>query len=261
MLSARQLLVYGLIAGFVAGLLAFGVARTVGEPSVNAAIAVEEGAPSTTHSHTSSPAAPHDHGDEDELFSRGTQSTWGLLTATQVFGTALGGLAGLMSALAMGRMGRLPPEGTTAVTVAVGFVAAYAVPFAKYPPNPPAVGDPDTIAERTTTFFGFIALSVVVAVAAVYLATYLSRRHGGFVGVAAGSAAYGVVMLVAARLMPTYHEVPHDFPATTLYDFRFASFATQLTLWAGIAVVLGLLLVRATRTARTSVVPRELQPA
>ena len=259
-MTARQFLVYGLIAGFVAGLLAFAVAHTIGEPSVNAAISVEEGA--AAHHHDAATPA-HDHGDEEELVSRDTQSTWGLLTATQVFGTALGGLAGLMAALAVGRMGRLRPEASSAVVVGIGFIASYAVPFAKYPPNPPAVGNPSTIGERTTTFFGFIGLSLLVAVAAVYLAKALVARYGGFVGVTTGFTAYAVVMMVIARLMPTYHEVPHDFPATTLYDFRFATFATQLTLWVGIAAVLGLLLVRRAR----AVVPTparagaELQPA
>ncbi|KNX36383.1 CbtA family protein [Luteipulveratus halotolerans] len=249
-MTARQFLVHGLIAGFVAGLLAFAVAHTVGEPSVNAAISVEEG------------AAAHHH-DDEELVSRDTQSTWGLLTATQVFGTALGGLAALMSALAVGRMGRLRPEASSAVVIGIGFLAAYAVPFAKYPPNPPAVGNPDTIGERTTTFFGFIGLSLLVAVAAVYLAKALVARYGGFVGVATGFAAYAVVMMVIARLMPTYHEVPRDFPATTLYEFRFATFATQLTLWVGIAVVLGLLLVRRSRAAAVASTRAadELQPA
>lgn len=258
-MTARQFLVFGLIAGFVAGLLAFGVAHTIGEPAVNAAIAVEDGA-AAHHHDAAAPAAEPAH--EDELVSRDTQSTWGLLTATQVFGTALGGLVGLMSALAVGRMGRIRPEVSSAAVVGIGFLAVYAVPFAKYPANPPAVGNPDTIGERTTTFFGFITLSVIVAVIAVYLARALIQRFGGFAGVAGGFAAYALVMLVVARLMPTYHEVPSDFPATTLYDFRFATFATQLTLWAGIALVLGLLLVRSSRhVAATPAPATELQPA
>ena len=42
MTSARNFLVRGLLAGLVAGLVAFGVAYVVGEPSVNASIAIEE---------------------------------------------------------------------------------------------------------------------------------------------------------------------------------------------------------------------------
>ena len=44
MISARDFLVRGLLAGLFAGLVAFGVAYVIGEPSVNAAIAIEESA-------------------------------------------------------------------------------------------------------------------------------------------------------------------------------------------------------------------------
>ena len=44
MISARDFLVRGPLAGLFAGLVAFGVAYVIGEPSVNAAIAIEESA-------------------------------------------------------------------------------------------------------------------------------------------------------------------------------------------------------------------------
>ena len=44
MTSARDFLIRGLLAGLFAGLVAFGVAYVVGEPSVDAAIAIEESA-------------------------------------------------------------------------------------------------------------------------------------------------------------------------------------------------------------------------
>jgi predicted cobalt transporter CbtA len=39
-------------------------------------------------------------------------------------------------------------------------------------------------------------------------------------------------------LMPGINEVPDGFPATLLFDFRVASFATQLTLWGVLGVAL-----------------------
>ena len=52
MIAVRDLLVRGLLAGLLAGVVAFVVAYVVGEPSVNAAIAVED---------TGSTADGHDH--------------------------------------------------------------------------------------------------------------------------------------------------------------------------------------------------------
>jgi predicted cobalt transporter CbtA len=49
----------------------------------------------------------------------------------------------------------------------------------------------------------------------------------------------GLVTITAIALLPTYTEVPADFPATVLYEFRMASLATQLSLWATIGLALG----------------------
>jgi hypothetical protein len=110
MTSARNFLVRGLLAGLVAGLVAFGVAYVVGEPSVNASIAIEE-----------SGGSGHDHADEPTASDappvtevpRSLQSTAGLLTATLVAGVTLGGLVGITSALALGRLGGLGVRGVT----------------------------------------------------------------------------------------------------------------------------------------------------
>ena len=69
------------------------------------------------------------------------QSTVGLLTATTVTGVLLGGLIGVISALALGRFGRLGVRGVSLSVAAIGFVCISLVPFVAYPPNPPAVGD------------------------------------------------------------------------------------------------------------------------
>ncbi len=96
MTSARNFLVRGLLAGLVAGLVAFGVAYVVGEPSVNAAIAIEESGGSG-HDHADDPTAS-DAPPVTEV-PRSLQSTAGLLTATLVAGVTLGGLVGVLSAL------------------------------------------------------------------------------------------------------------------------------------------------------------------
>jgi predicted cobalt transporter CbtA len=44
--------------------------------------------------------------------------------------------------------------------------------------------------------------------------------------------------------MPSYDEVPADYPATLLFDFRMGSLLTQVTLWAVLGVALAELLAR-----------------
>ncbi|PVG84370.1 hypothetical protein DDE18_01735 [Nocardioides gansuensis] len=244
-MGARSFLVHGLLAGLVAGLLAFGVAYTVGEPPVDAAIAVEESAAAHEgdgHAHS------HDESAGAEAVSREVQSTIGLATGTVAIGLVLGGLAGLLSAAALGRLGSLRPAGSTALVCALGFVSFALVPFLKYPSTPPAVGDPTTIDGRTAAFFGFTALSVVAAVGAVALGRRLVGSHGGYAACAAAAVGYLAVVVTAAVALPGF-EGAGDFPADTLWEFRRASLLVLAALWGGIALVLTGLVDRSWRRA------------
>ena len=234
MLAARDLLLRGLLAGLLAGIAAFAVAYLVGEPSVNAAIAVEQ---SEAAEHA---ADGHTHAEEagGAEVPRSLQSTAGLLTATVVAGVTLGGLVGVVSALALGRFGRLGARGVPLLVAGLGFVTVYAVPFLVYPPNPPAVGQADTIGYRTTLYFVLVAISLVAGVTAVLVGRRLAVRWGAWYATLAAAAGYLVVLVVAAALVPRYDEVPADFPASVLYAFRRASFLTQLALWGVLGLVL-----------------------
>lgn len=252
-MNTATFLLRGLLAGLIAGVLTFGVAYVVGEGPVDAAIALEESSASTTDHHAAAPAEntdghDHSHGDEAGI-SRATQSTWGLATGTVVFGAALGGILGLVSAIALGRLGRLGAQATALTVGAIGFAAAYLVPFAKYPPNPPAVGQPDTIGTRTAEYFVLLALSIAAAVVAVVVARRLTARFGGFNAGLIAAAGFGVVIGAAALLLPGYNEVPGDFPATVLWQFRTASLVVQAVLWGSASLILGGLLVPVVRRA------------
>ena len=247
-MSARDFLIRGLLAGLVAAFVAFGTAYVVGEPPVRAAIALEDS--TGGHSHGTETAESGEHAEAearaagDVEVPRSLQSSLGLLTGLLVAGVTLGGLVGVVSAIAMGRFGQLSPRSTTLAVAGMAFVAGYAVPFLIYPPNPPAVGSGDTIGLRSALYFIFLAISLIAAVTAVLLGRRLSGRVGGWHAALIGIAGYAVVMLVVMALMPHYDEVPATFPATVLYDFRRASFLTQFTLWAVLGVVLAELVGR-----------------
>ena len=142
-----SLILRGLLVGFVAGLLAFGCAKFIGEPQVDRAIAFE------AQMDAAKGEAP-----DPEIVSRHVQSTIGLLTGVLVYGTAVGGLFALVFAFASGRVGRIGPRGLAALLALAGFLAVIFVPQLKYPANPPSVGDPETIGLRTELFFVMIAV-------------------------------------------------------------------------------------------------------
>ncbi len=193
----------------------------MGEPAIEEAIAYEErqqAAPG--HSH----AAAADHHDEP-LVSRGVQSGAGLFTASLIIGLSMGGLFALAFAAVYGRVGRVGPATTALWLAGAAFLVVFLVPFVKYPANPPAVGDPETINERTLTYLTMVAISVLAAVAAM-------RVRG-----AAGLALYLLVVLVAGVAMPSVNEVPANFPATTLWDFRVAAVGMQAVMWSVLGAV------------------------
>ncbi len=139
---------------------------------------------------------------------------------------------------------------TLAVT-AIGFVALYVVPFAAYPPNPPAVGSPDTIGLRTALYFVAVAISVIAAVVAVLVGRRLAQRWSGWHAALAAGAGYLVVVVVALALLPNVQRSARPrFPATVLYEFRTASFMITLTMWAVLGLVLAELVGRVTAASR-----------
>lgn len=239
-MTPSNFLIRGLLAGLLAGLVAFGVAYVVGEPQVDAAIAIEEaGGAGHGAGHHEHADAASDHADDHATeVSRQNQSTWGLLTGTVGIGVALGGITSLAAAFALGRLGRLTPAQSTAVIAVVGFVAVSLVPFLKYPATPPAVGDPETIGQRTELYFVYLGISVVAAIVETIGAAIL-LKGGRTVFQATVIPALGFVAIVglAAAALPTVNELG-EFPADILWFFRRASLLTSAALWATIGIVL-----------------------
>ena len=230
--TVRSLLVRGMLAGLAAGLLALVVGYFLGEPRVDAAIAYEEAHAAHTHEHGV------------EAVSRTMQSTAGLSTGVLVYGVAFGGIAALAFCFALGRIGRFGPRAGALLLAAAGLIAVYVVPFLKYPANPPAVGDPDTIAKRTTLYFLMTVLGVLLALAAVLLGRRLAPRLGNWNATLAAGAFFVLAVGLAYAFLPSFDEVPKDFPATLLWQFRLAALAVQVTRWAGFGLLFGLLAER-----------------
>jgi MFS family permease len=228
MTMVGNLLLRGMLVGFVAGSLAFGFALTFGEPQVERAIAFEEQM-SKAKGEVPGP----------ELVSREVQSSLGLFTGIVVYGSAIGGLFSLVVAFAYGRISRFGPRALSALLALAGFVTIVIVPAIKYPPNPPSIGDPETIGIRTGLFFIMIVLSVVALVLATVFARYLRARFGVWNAMMIAGATFIVAIAVAQYWMPTINEVPDQFSAVVLWRFRIASLGIQTVLWTTIGLLFG----------------------
>jgi predicted cobalt transporter CbtA len=246
----RTLLVRGLLLGLLAGFVAGAFAFVAGEPQVDAAIALEEAAAASGAEAGHGEQGGHSHGGE-VVVSRPVQKA-GLFLATGLYGLAVGGIFALVYAGLRGRVGPRNDGLLAVVGAGVAFVAVILVPFLKYPANPPAVGDPETINSRTLLY----VVMVLVGLAAVAIAVATARRvdAGPWPRWAAAVAAFLVPVVAAWVLLPTVNEVPDGFPATLLWEFRMASLGTQLVFWAAFGALFGWAADRAARRPASAAV-------
>jgi hypothetical protein len=233
-----MLLWRGMLAGLAGAFVAATFALVVAEPHVDAAIAFEA-------RHAAQPGAV-------ELVSRATQRTLGLYTAMMLYGTALGGLLAIVVAACHGRVGAVPPRVLTLLFAALACVVLVLAPALKYPPTPPAVGLHETVRLRTGAFLAMLAGSLLAAVIGAWVAQRLGQQLTRLDRWIAGALAYLAVATLVAALLPHVDEVPADFPATLLWQYRVAAIAGQMIFWLATAELFGRLAqpLLASRVAR-----------
>ncbi|MBB5505555.1 CbtA family protein [Paraburkholderia atlantica] len=228
-----KLLVRGMLAGIVAGLLTFAFARIVGEPQIDQAISLEEKA-----------AAARGEAPEPEIVSRETQAGLGLLTGVVTYGAAFGGLFSLVFAYAYGRAGMLSVRALSAWLALGAFISVVVVPNIKYPANPPSIGDPETIGTRTGLFFLMIAISLATMVFSLKVRRRAAAKLGAWNGSIVAGLVFVVIIAAVQLSMPVINEVPATFPAVLLWKFRVAAIGMQVVMWTTIGLLFGAMVER-----------------
>ena len=162
-----------------------------------------------------------------------------------VFFAVAFGAVGLRS----GGAGRHGSRAVTAVVGLLGFIAAFGVPFFVYPANPPAVGNDDTIGERSGAFLTITLVSVIAMVIAVVVALQLRDRLGGLASTTVAGIGYLVVIAIAKALLPGVPRGPRAaeerpgrdrvprIPRWVIGDFRVYAITNQVVLWTVLTLV------------------------
>ena len=228
----RALLRIGLLSGLAAGTTLAACLATFGRAPLRDALALE-------HNST------HDRGTavHDELFSRGVQEIGGAIGLI-VFGVALGVIFTIvLGVVAQHLSGRSAVAGAAQFAL-IGFVAVVLVPFLKYPGNPPGVGNPDTVNERTLQYFAVLAFSIVLV-----LFVWQVRRRSQLgpaplawltVGI------YGCGLLAIFLGFPANPD-PVAISADLVWRFRLSSLGGLASGWTVMALTAGTLLGRLDR--------------
>lgn len=215
----RRLLKQGVLAGMAAGGALALVLRLIGEGPIGRAVGLEGGG-------------------GDELFGRGAQQLGGMAAAV-LYGAAIGAIFTIAYAAVRHRL-RAADDWRAAVGLSVaGFVAIFLLPFLKYPANPPAVGNPDTIGRRTALYLVALGWSVIATWGGWRAwRAFLARDMGLHQAVPATTAVWVALAAIGLVALPASPD-PVAAPATLIWQFRIATLAGALTLWSVLGMTFG----------------------
>ena len=225
-MKAAVFIVITLLSGAIAGAVLGTINQVVVEPYLDAAIDIEN---------QNAIASGEIFNPNDYAAYRVWQKTGGIV-AGAVLGMSLGALFGVV--FAYGRPsfpGSNNKKKALILAGIMGFVL-FVVPALKYPANPPAVGDPETIYYRQSLYVAFLAISGFSALGAAVL----YRKIGGNEAkklVAPGI--YAAIMIVGFLAMPPNPD-QINAPMDLVTNFRVASALTMALFWALLGLVFGI---------------------
>lgn len=270
----RRIITRGLLAGALAGLVAFCFARIFAEPVIAKAIAYESGrdaAQAALDRAAGLAVAP----DGPDIFSRTVQSNLGIGVGLIGFGAAMGALYSVVYLLCLGRVGAVRPKVLALLVAGAGLAAIYLVPYLKYPANPPAIGHPETIRPRTALYLTMVVCSVAFLLSAIWLGRRLAPRFGNWNASLLSALGFAVAIGIVMAILPSLGELSANvqvyghhatetplpltdakgtivypgFPADTLFSFRFYSVCNQVILWGTLGLAFGPMAERVLRPA------------
>ena len=220
----RRLLKQGVLAGMAGGAALALVLRLIGEGPIGRAVALEGGG-------------------GGEMFSRGTQQLGGMAAAV-LYGAALGAVFTVAYAAVRHRL-RAADDWRAAVALAgAAFAALFLLPFLKYPANPPAVGDPDTVGRRTALYLLAVAWSLVATWGGWRAWRALVARGVPVPQAAPATLAVWVALATVGLVALPAETDPANAPAALIWQFRLATAAGAATFWSVVGMVFGWLRVR-----------------
>ena len=166
-----------------------------------------------------------------EYYSYRAWQKGGEVLAGAILGTSLGALFGMVFAYSKNVLPGNHLVKKALILSAIMWVTIYVIPFAKYPANPPTVGDPETIILRQTLYVAFIAISGFGALGFYQIYKKLNKKILAFVG-------YAAFISMVFVLMPANPDAI-TAPVDLVNGFRATSVIATSTFWLAVAVILG----------------------
>jgi predicted cobalt transporter CbtA len=159
----------------------------------------------------------------------------GQIAAGTILGTSLGALFGLVFAYSRKLIPASSNMKKALILAGIMWLVLFIVPALKYPPNPPAVGNPDTLYYRQSLYITYLAISGFTALGAAFLYRKLGNKQ---IKKAIIPAIYSAIIIATYLTMPPNPDVI-TAPTDLVVRFRIASAFTMSVFWLLLGVLLG----------------------
>jgi predicted cobalt transporter CbtA len=233
-LKAITFVLITLISGAIAGTILGVINHTLVEPYIDRAIFIET-QNAVKEGEVVNPADLQDY----RLWQKR-----GEIVAGTILGISFGALFGIV--FMYGRSLLLPHSNNNirkAILLAgIMWFVLFLVPALKYPANPPAVGDPQTIYYRESLYVSFLAISGFSALGLAFL----YRKLGSLAVVNNKNRIIVVPLIYAAIIVGAFLILPPNpdeiiAPEDLVQGFRIASAFTMSIFWGLLGIILGTL--------------------
>jgi predicted cobalt transporter CbtA len=216
-------LVSGAIAGTMLGL----INQILVEPYIDQAIAIE----------VQNTVASGEYVDVDELVQYRLWQKGGEIVAGTILGTSISALFGIVYIYSRDSLPGSNNKKKGLILAGIMFFVIFLIPALKYPANPPAVGDPETIEYRESLYTGMLVISGLTAlgVAILYRSLGQTRRESRKIIV---PTVYAVIIALAFVVLPANPD-EITISSNLLMNFRIVSTITMGIFWGILGILLG----------------------
>jgi len=173
--------------------------------------------------------------DRSELMQYRIWQKGGQILAGTVLGTSLGALFGIVFAYSWKSLPRTSNKEKGIILAGLMFLVLFLVPALKYPANPPAVGDPETIYQRQSYYLAILAISGFSALGLALLYRKLGQIQSKKIIV---PSIYAAIMVSALVVLP---QNPDDINISSdlLLNFRVVTVTTIGVFWGILGILFG----------------------
>jgi predicted cobalt transporter CbtA len=222
-----------LLAGTIAGTIWGAINQIAVEPYIERAIELEMRNAAQSGQVMSNPS---------EFAAYRFWQKGGEIIAGTILGLSIGSLYGIVFAYTHGSISGINNNKKKALIVAsIMWFVLFLMPALKYPPNPPAVGNPETIYYRQSLYVAFLAISGFSALGLAFLYRKMlvaSSNNTKKKAIIIIPSTYAAIMAGAYLAMPANPD-PINAPIDLIIGFRITSAITISMFWALLGVLFG----------------------